>query len=261
MKKRTIEIPLTFECENQQIVGVLHLPKKKGGIPLVVLVHGWSANKLGTWNAFFVRAAREFSKNGFAVLRFDFRGSGDSEGKFEDQTITSMLKDLDAVITQVSEKFPQIDNKRVCLIGHSQGAYVSFLHAIKDERIKCLVSWMGRLSDLKEFWSKLWFDEIERKGYIYEWDYKITKKYVQDSLKYNLSKLSWRIKVPTLLIYGELDDIVPPSEGMKFYRKIKSPKKIVIVKYLNHTFSGEKAKKSVIRITLQWLRKWLKRLD
>jgi dipeptidyl aminopeptidase/acylaminoacyl peptidase len=258
MEKQTVEIPLTFECENQQIVGILHLPNEKRKIPLVVLVHGRSANKLGTWSAFFVKAAREFSKNGFAVLRFDFRGSGDSEGRFENQTITSMLKDLDAVITQVSKKYPEIDNSKVCLIGHSQGAYVSFLQATKDKRIKCLVSWMGRLSDLKEFWSKVWFDEINRKGYIYEWDYKITKKYVRDSLKYNLSKDSIRIKVPTLFIYGELDDLVPPSEGTNFYRKIKSPKKIVIIKELNHTFSGEKAKKSVIRITLQWLRKWLK---
>ena len=52
------EIPLTFKCENQQIVGMLHFPEKKGKIPLIVLVHGWSANKLGTWNAFFVKAAR-----------------------------------------------------------------------------------------------------------------------------------------------------------------------------------------------------------
>jgi alpha/beta superfamily hydrolase len=83
MKNGTIEIPLTFKCEKQQIVGILHLPKEKRKIPLVILVHGWSANKLGTWNAFFVKAARGFSKNGFAVLRFDFRGSGDSEGRFK----------------------------------------------------------------------------------------------------------------------------------------------------------------------------------
>ena len=68
------EIPLTFKCENQQIVGMLHFPEKKGKIPLIVLVHGWSTNKLGTWNAFFVKAAREFSKK-YAVLRFDFRGT------------------------------------------------------------------------------------------------------------------------------------------------------------------------------------------
>jgi dipeptidyl aminopeptidase/acylaminoacyl peptidase len=256
MKSGAIEIPLTFKCENQQIVGILHLPRERRKVPLVILVHGWSANKLGTWNAFFVRAAREFSKNGFAVLRFDFRGSGDSEGRFEDQTITSMLKDLDAVITQASEKYPEIDNNKVCLIGHSQGAYISFLQATKDKRIKCLVSWMGRLSDLKEFWSKTRFDEINRKGYIYEWDYKITKKHVKDSLKYNLSKICKRIKIPTLFIYGESDDLVPPSEGIKFCKKIKSPKKIVIIKDLDHTFSGESVKMRVIRITLQWLKRY-----
>jgi dipeptidyl aminopeptidase/acylaminoacyl peptidase len=260
MKGQIIEIPLTLECENQQIVGILHLPKEKRKIPLVVLVHGWSANKLGTWSAFFVKAAREFSKNGFAVLRFDFRGSGDSEGGFEDQSITSMLKDLDAVITQVSEKYPEVDNSKVCLIGHSQGAYISFLQATKDKRIRCLVSWMGGLSDVKDFWGKTWLEEIERRGYIYTWlDYKLTKKYVKDSLKYSLVKNYRRIRAPTLFVYGELDDSVPPSEGLKFYKKIKVPKKLVILKELDHVFSGEKVKKHVIRITLQWLNKWIKK--
>jgi dipeptidyl aminopeptidase/acylaminoacyl peptidase len=251
------EIPLTFKCENQQIVGMLHLPKKKGKITLIVLVHGWSANKLGTWNAFFVKAAREFSKK-YAVLRFDFRGSGDSEGKFEDQTITSMLKDLDAVITQISEKFSEVDNTKVCLIGHSQGAYVSFLHATRDKRIKCLVSWMGRLSDLKNFWSKVWFEEFYRKGYLEEWGYKISKKYVEDSLKYSLEKEVNKIKVPTLFIYGEKDDIVPPSEGLKFYKKIKAIKKIAILENLDHYFTGELIQRKIIKTTLGWIKKWLK---
>jgi len=147
------EIPLTFKCENQQIVGILHLPRERRKVPLVILMRGWSANKLGTWGAFFVKAAREFSKNGFAVLRFDFRGSGDSEGRFEDQTITSMLKDLDAVITQVSEKYPEVDNSKV-------------------------------------------------------------------------SKICKRIKIPTLFIYGESDGLVLPSEGIKFYKKIKFQKRL-----------------------------------
>jgi alpha/beta superfamily hydrolase len=70
-----VELPLAFKSEGKQVIGILHLPKKKKS-PLIILSHGWSGNKLGAWNAFFVKAVREFSKNGFAVLRFDFRGSG-----------------------------------------------------------------------------------------------------------------------------------------------------------------------------------------
>jgi len=71
-----------------------------------------------------------------------------------------------------------------------------------------------------------------------------------------LSKIYKRIKIPTLFIYGESDDLVLPPEGIKFYKKIKSPKMIVIIKDLDHIFSGENVKIRVIRITLQWLKKY-----
>jgi hypothetical protein len=47
---------------------------------------------------------------------------------------------------------------------------------------------MGRLPDLKSWWSRVWFEEFYRKGYFEEWGYKISRKYVEDSLKYNLEK-------------------------------------------------------------------------
>lgn len=250
------ETPIIFTSNGQQLVGIFHTPKVSKS-PLVILVHGWSCNRVGTWNAFFVRAAREFCKAGYAVLRFDFRGSGDSEGKFKDQTITSMLEDLRAVIDQ-TVKFQDIDAHKICLIGHSQGAYVSFLQALKDKKIKSLVSWMGRLSNLNEFWSKTWREELERKGYIIVKDYIINKNCFQDNLQYDLPGTISSLKIPSLFVYGDQDVIVPPSEGLKIYKTLKSPKKLTILPDLDHTFTGEAVKKKVISITLKWLKSNLK---
>lgn len=124
------------------MIGFLHLPETRKKVPLVILVHGWSGNSLGTWNTFFVRAAREICKNGYGVLRFDFRGSGNSEGAFKDQTISSMLDDLKIVIEEMS-KDPQLDTTKTILIGHSQGMYVSLFQAARDERIQGIISWEG----------------------------------------------------------------------------------------------------------------------
>lgn len=250
------EIPLTFKSGGQQIVGILHLPKTKR-VPLVIMVHGWSGNLLGTWNAFFVRAAREFSKNNFAVLRFDFRGSGNSEGDFANQTTTSMLEDLDNAITQIS-KYPGIDKEKICLIGHSQGGYLSVLKAIKDKRIKCLILWAGRTSDRKDFQGKPWAEEVLRKGYVIVYDYKFSLKSFKDSLKYHLLDSVKKFSIPSCMIYGEFDGEVPPSEGVKLFKKLKGSKQLKILKYLNHDFSGEGNKKEVIKISLNWLNKYLK---
>ena len=90
---------VTFINEGQQIVGMFHVPDKTPA-PLVILCHGGGANKLGSWTGFFVKAARAFCREGFAVLRFDFIGCGDSDGEYENQTTTSMLSDLKIVIDE-----------------------------------------------------------------------------------------------------------------------------------------------------------------
>lgn len=256
-KKDTEELPVIFKSGEQQIVGILHLSKLNKKAPLIIFCHGWSANRLGTWNAFFVKAAREFAKNNYAVLRFDFRGCGDSEGKFEDQTTTSMLEDLDNILSQITS-YTEIDSSKICLIGHSQGGYVAFLKTAQNKRIKCFISWMGRLSDLKDFWGNTWIEEIKRQGYFYADDYKVTKKYFLDSLKYNSSKAAKKLKAPSLFIYGGWDSWVPAADGSKIYKLVRSSKKFVVLKTLDHLFSGENCKKRVIDLTLSWLKKFLK---
>lgn len=251
------ETSITITSGGQQVFGVLHIPARRSKAPLVILVHGWSGNLLGTWNAFFVRTARAFARRGFAVFRFDFRGSGNSNGVFEQQNHSSMLLDLKNVVSQVSTH-EGIDARRIALIGHSQGGYLSILHASRDRRIRALILWMGRTADIKDFWSKTTFDEIRRKGFTIWYDHKVIKKYADDSMKYHSEPALRKIKVPIGMIYGEADGVVPPSEGLRVMRYAKGPKRLNILKDLDHDFSGEKPKVMVIATTLGWLRRWLR---
>lgn len=242
------EIPITFKVNNEQIVGILHLSKENS--PIIIISHGLASNKLGPYS-FFVNVARELAKNGFSVLRFDFRGCGDSEGN--EQTITSMLEDLDAAINFI-EGLNEVDAKRLCVIGHSLGAYISFLKAAFDKRIKYLVSWMGRVSSAKDFFSKVFFEELERKKYFIGRGLLITKKMLEEDLKYNLLELAKNIEAKALLIYGELDDMVPPSEGLKLKEVLKEKAELNILKDLDHFFN-KGTNTEVIKITMDWLKK------
>ena len=243
-----VEKPITFKCENEQIVGILHFPENQK-FHLIIIVHGWSSNKLGP-HSFFVKTAREFARNGFGALRFDFRGSEDSEGSYENQAITSMLKDLEAVISNVSE-IKGIE--KICLIRHSRGAYLSLLQASRDERISCVIVWCGSVQ--KEPFKGIILGEIERNGYTIFRNFLITKKYVEDSLKYDLDVK--KIKVQVRLIYGELDDITYPSLGVKIYNSLECPKKLERLEDLDRFFSKQSAQEKVISITLKWLKEWL----
>lgn len=251
--------PIVFKNRGQEIFGVLHMPKTEKKVPLVVLCHGWSGNHLGTWNAFFAKAGQGLAKQGFAVLRFDFRGSGNSAGKFGDQTITSMLSDLKTVIDQTVKR-QKIDKDRIALVGHSQGAYVALFHAVKDKRIKTIISWMGRLSDYKDYASKVEIEEAKRKGFLLPWEgYTVRyNTYVKDTFKYHSETALRRLKLPFGLLYGEADSFVPVSEGERAKKLVKGKTEMKVLKDLAHDFTGKPGiQNKVIGITGAWLKKWL----
>src|SRR5690349_11530430 len=87
-----MEIPVTFDCRGEQIVGMLHLPEGRGRHPAVLLLHGFTGTKSEA-HGMFVKMSRALVDHGIASLRFDFRGSGDSGGSFEEMTIKSEVID------------------------------------------------------------------------------------------------------------------------------------------------------------------------
>ena len=92
-----METPVTFDCKGQQIVGMLHLPEGRGRVPAALLMHGFTGTKVES-HRLFVKISRALAEHGIASLRFDYRGSGDSAGDFEEMTIRSEIADaLEAV--------------------------------------------------------------------------------------------------------------------------------------------------------------------
>ncbi len=85
-----------FKNKGQKIVGFLHKPNKENSMA-IIMCPGFTGVK-GEIYCKFYKVAKELCKNGFAVSRFDFRGSGESEGKFENVSIKSQVSDLKAAI-------------------------------------------------------------------------------------------------------------------------------------------------------------------
>ncbi len=119
-----------------------------------------------------------------------------------------------------------------------------------------LVSWMGRVSDLGDFWAKMRFEEFERKGFLVYEDFVLSEKYIKDSMNYRSAEAISKLDLPVLLIYGERDDTVPPSEGLKFLKFYKGRKtKLEILEGSNHKFYGEETKGNVLSLTYGWIEK------
>jgi exosortase A-associated hydrolase 1 len=96
------EIPVTFPCDGDTLVGVLHLPSSPRSLGVVIVVGG-PQYRVGSHRQ-FVMLARDLSARGIAVLRFDCRGMGDSEGEFHgfERIEPDIAAAVDAIMRRVS---------------------------------------------------------------------------------------------------------------------------------------------------------------
>jgi pimeloyl-ACP methyl ester carboxylesterase len=79
------------------------------------------------------------SQAGFLAVRYDKRGSGQSGGRRESATIADLSDDLRAVVRWLSKR-KDVDDKRIVVLGHAEGAWVALLAASRDKGIAGIVS-------------------------------------------------------------------------------------------------------------------------
>lgn len=127
------ERPVRIACGEDVMVGVLHETDAAARVGVVVVVGGPQV-RAGSHRQ-FVLLARHLAAAGFAVLRFDCRGKGDSGGSFED--FDRIDDDVRAAVDHLSAACPSVE--RIVLWGLCDGASASLFYAYKDARIGGIV--------------------------------------------------------------------------------------------------------------------------
>ncbi len=132
------ERPVTFTVNGEQLVGMLHIPEHLPA-PGVVLFHGFTGHK-GESHRLFVTCARALAEAGLVALRFDFRGSGDSAGEFEEMTLAREVEDAQAAVTFLAEQQGVFPHK-LGILGLSLGGAVAALTAGLRPSLRATVLW------------------------------------------------------------------------------------------------------------------------
>ncbi|SUP43317.1 alpha/beta hydrolase [Veillonella criceti] len=114
---------ITIFGDHGQLAAVVQTPDNRETYPMVILMHGFSANKD---YKLLELIANDLEKEGIASIRFDFNGHGDSEGRFQDMTVLNEIEDAKQVYAYVKQ-LPNVTN--ISLIGHSQGGVVASMLA------------------------------------------------------------------------------------------------------------------------------------
>ena len=125
------------------MAGTLTLPENPKAA--VVLVSGsgpQDRDQLFMGHKTFLVLADYLSRNGIAVLRYDDRGVGESEGKFEDATSYEFAEDASAAVTYLSG-LKALRDARIGIIGHSEGGLVAPVVAKQNERVNFIVLLAG----------------------------------------------------------------------------------------------------------------------
>lgn len=141
-----IERAVSFENDGQTLCGILTLPETGDRpFPVVLLLHGFLGhmNDLevrGTGGSMYEMTAEHLAGAGLASLRFDFRGSGISEGSWEETTFSGQISDTIAAISFL-ESLPEIDKRKIAVLGLSQGGLVAACVAARDVRVRSVVLW------------------------------------------------------------------------------------------------------------------------
>ncbi|NHZ66009.1 alpha/beta hydrolase family protein [Massilia genomosp. 1] len=142
-----IESAVTFANPSgpSRLAGTLSTPPGPGPFPAIVIVPGSGpVNRDGDLfgHQFYRVLADDLSRRGFAVLRSDKRGLGQSNGSFGSATTADFASDIEAGVAFLRTR-ANIDPQRIGLVGHSEGGIIAPMVAGKDPRIVFVVMMAG----------------------------------------------------------------------------------------------------------------------
>jgi len=264
MLQYCVEKKYIINRKGLQIAVVVEESSSKRG--LVFVMHGLGGFKE---QPHIQALAQAFQSNNFSIVLFDTTNSiGESEGKFEDATITSYYDDLEDVILWAQNE--QWYQEPFVLVGHSLGGICIGLYAEKYQHkgkalapISPVVS--GKLSvkaheryKAEEFanWKKtgwLTAESVSKPG--------LTKQlpwsHVEDRMQYDLIPKSDSLTMPFLTIVGEHDTSTPPDQVKILYEAVRGPKEMHIIQGSPHTFRDSKHLEDIKIIMGKWIEKYL----
>ncbi len=137
-----MESPVRVPSDGLELSGILHIPdglKPGEKIPAFLVLHGFMGSKDELHAEIQAKMLCDW---GYAALRFDMRGCGDTGGERGYVRCLDQVADTRNCLTWLAER-PEIDPKRIGVIGHSFGAAVAIYSGGVDERFAAVISSCG----------------------------------------------------------------------------------------------------------------------
>jgi alpha-beta hydrolase superfamily lysophospholipase len=201
------------------------------------------------------RLARGLAANGFAVLRFDFTGLGESGGDFAETTLSTDVLDLRAALACLREHGPAPYG----LVGHSMGGAAGLLAAAELPALRALAV-LGAPCTAEHIRALLpgvepGGGEVEVR--IGERSFPISPGFVDDLARHEVERRTAELGRPLLVLHGLEDQVVPVEHGERLFAAARQPKAFVPLLGADHLLSGKRASAEAVAVLTDWFARTL----
>jgi hypothetical protein len=220
----------------------------------VILCHGFLSDKQSRTNR---RLTELLVPQGIATFRFDWHGMGETREQFFNMSLKQCQEQLDAAFQKLQER----GMNRLGLVGSSFGGLLAILSAHRQPTLqalglKCPVVDFPEVlrlefgPDAMERWeSTNHIPNIVGDGSSVPLHYGFYK----ECLTYDAYAALSHIQVPTLVVHGEQDEIIPRSQIDRLLATLNSTKKLNLIEGADHQFGRPEEFRLMTNYLSQWM--------
>jgi len=251
MQSKKIRFPNTA---GEMLSGILDLPiGRPRAFALFAHCFTCSKNLLAA-----THVSRALTGAGFAVLRFDFTGLGQSEGAFEDTSFSSNVADL----VRAAEWLENEHHAPALLIGHSLGG-TAVLQAAAKIASAVAVATIGAPADPQHVSHMFKENEAElREKGVAEVElggrpFRIREGFLDDLQNHDLPSSVGNLRKALLIMHAPLDTVVDIDNAAELFVAAKHPKSFISLDKSDHLMTREEDSRYAGEVLASWAARYL----
>ena len=209
----------TVKYGDKDLYGVISKPQNAGKRQgIVILAHGF-----GGTHHFAYAYFDALNRLGYQAYAFDF-ASGSPFSRSDKNTMNMSVLDQQRQLETVIEHFrrqPDIDPKRIVLLGESQGGLVSALTAASNQKKISRLVLVFPAFCIPYHWRAHYptFDQVPDTTRL--WRVPMGRQYFKEILDMDAFQLAKAYKKPVLIVHGDADQVVPYADSEKMQKLYK----------------------------------------
>ena len=277
---------ITLKQEMESLAGLLFLPAVNKPSPALIICHG-----AGEFKEDFIEMGTYLADQGIAVLVVDLYGHGESSGTRHVIDIKRWVEDIHVCCDYLSSR-KEIDAEKIAGFGFSSGGTAILEAALDEKRIKTLILLDATVRNSLPIGARIGYGFVTGIGWIYRFfthrelylnpgslfwsvspavDPEVVRKLMEHEkleARPNLSpfpggaasyfvdtiKRVSRITQPTLVIWGQEDQIDPLASAHLLYSKLTCKKDLQIVPGNGHLGHLDQNHETVFHLTSDWIK-------